>query len=253
MGDVMSVVSKAERQAFADAVDDVLDRSDETIRDSIRLAKLAGIDDVKRWHLAVCDDRLIDVHRRLAVRRGQVMMSIHPDVRRDHLTAVALAQMGYTASGVADILDVSLGGAKRMLADAAMHLGMMSLQTVSPENIAQWPHAPVPTMGDRNKVVRWVYENTPQLDAQNWQVDGIYTDGDRHVTQTVDEHGRYELEHEWTNERLVFRCPHGLVPSMKANQGDRRSYTRRGGVRIGVDHADGTCGCVSPLTQLGYY
>jgi hypothetical protein len=249
----MSVVSKAERQAFADAVDDVLDRSDETMWDAIRLANLAGVDDPKRWHLAVCDDKLMADHRRLADRRGQAMMAIHPDVNRDHLTAVALSQMGYGASGVADVLEVSRGGAKRMLADAASKMGLMALETASPSNIALWPHAPVPTMGDRNKVVKWVFENTPQLDAQGWQVDGIYTDGDRHVTQSVDRYGRYELEHEWTNDRLVFRCPHGLVPSTKANQGQRRSYTRHAGVRIGVEHGDGTCGCVSPLTQLGYY
>jgi len=237
------------RIMFRKSVDAVLADDRGIILYGDQLAKMAGVDDPKRWHLHMCDTKLVDDHRRFASRRGEVMMKMYPDATKDRLTAVALSQMGYTASGVADVMGKSLGGAKRLLSDATKRMGLHILETPPPDHIDQWPHAPIPSLGDRNKVVGWVAENTPQLTVQDWSVDSIWSDGDRHVTQSTDG----ELVHEWTNDRLVFRCPHDMVASTNATASDRRSFARRGGVRMGVKDADGTCTCVSPLTQLGYY
>jgi len=250
LGDIQPMfVERYLRIMFRKSVDAALADHRGIILRGDRLANMAGVDDPQRWHIHICDTKLIDDHRRFASRRGEVMHKLYPDATKDRLTAVALSQMGYTSSGVADVMGKSLGGAKRLLSDAAKQMGLHILETAPPDHIDQWPHAPIPYLGDRNKVIRWVAENTPQLTVQDWSVDAIWSDGDRHVTQTI--HG--ELLHKWTNDKLVFRCPHGMVPSTNATASDRRSYARRGGVRMGVKHADGTCDCVSPLTQLGYY
>jgi len=242
-------VTKYMHIIFGKAVDAALADHSGIMWDAIELAPMAGVDDPKRWHLHICDQRLMDDHRRLASRRGEVMMKSYPDATKDRLTAVALAQMGYASSGVADVMGTTLGGAKRLLSDAAKQMGLHILQTMPPDHIDQWPHAPIPYLGDRSKVVRWVAENTPQLTVQNWSVDSIWSDGDRHVSQTTDG----ELVHKWTNDKLVIRCPHGMVPSTNATASKRRTFARREGVRMGVKNSDGTCDCVSPLTQLGYY
>ena len=249
MDDQMMAVDADKRDAFDDKVDVVLADHQGIMWDAKKLAKMAGVDDPQRWHIHICDTKLMDDHRRYASRRGEVMMKLYPDATKDRLTAVALSQMGYTSSGVADVMGKSLGGAKRLLSDAAKQMGLHILQTAPPDHIDQWPHAPIPSLGDRNKVVRWVAENTPQLTVQDWSVDAIWSDGDRHVTQTIDG----GLQHKWTNDRLVFRCPHDMVASTNATASKRRKFARRGAVRMGVMNADGTCSCVSPLTQLGYY